>query len=244
MPGPLNKPLSLTGTCLFALLSIGRCLAADSSFGGSLVATTDYVHRGLSQTGGQAALQGDLHYRAEAGWFAGIWASSLASDDKYLGSVEMNGYAGWGWAPSPDWSTRISYVRYAYPDSTASANYDYGELTGTVTYQDRVFATIGWSPDVVRATRYGLGRRGNGYSYELSARQPIWRWFAVAAGVGYYDLTDVIDDSYSAWNAAFTASFGSVEIDLARFDTDATARDLFGPDRAGDRWALTAIWRF
>jgi uncharacterized protein (TIGR02001 family) len=242
MPGPLHHTIAVAGACIAGLLGGGRCATADSGFGGSLVATTDYVYRGLSQTGGDAALQGDAHYQSDSGWFAGVWASSL--DSSYLGNLELNAYAGWGWAPTPDWGTRVSFVRYAYPQASVHVDYDYSELSGTLAYQDRMFATVGWSPDVIRATRYGLGRRGNVFTYELAVRQPIWRWFGVAAGVGYYDLTDVIDHGYTSWNATLTASYGSVELDLARFATDATARDLFGREVAGDRWALTAIWRF
>lgn len=244
MPGTLHQAMIVAGACWALFAGGARADAADSGWGGSLVATTDYVFRGLSQTGGAAALQGDLHYQGEAGWFAGAWVSSLDSAGGYRGNLELNVYAGWGWTPAPDWSTRISYVRYEYPNASAPVDYDYGELTGTVAYRDRVFASVGWSPDVIRATRYGLGRRGNAFSYELSARQPLWRWFGVAGGIGYYDYSDVIDESYGSWNATLTASFGSIELDLARFGTDATARDLFGRETAGDRWALTAIWRF
>lgn len=244
MPGPLHHAMIVAGACLALAAGGAYAQTADSGWGGSLVATTDYVFRGLSQTGGEAALQGDVHYRGQAGWFAGAWVSSLNSGADYLGDLELNAYVGWGWTPAPDWNTRISYVRYAYPGASARVDYDYGELNGTVAYQDRVFASVGWAPDVIRATRYGPGRQGNAFSYELAARQPVWRWFGVAAGIGYYDYSDVIGDSYSSWNATLTASFGSVELDLARFGTDATARELFGRETAGDRWALTAIWRF
>jgi uncharacterized protein (TIGR02001 family) len=244
MPGPLQHAITATGICLVALLGSGRSAAADSGFGGSLVATTDYVFRGLSQTRGDPALQGDVHYRGSAGWFAGAWVSNIDPEADYIGGVELNAYAGWTWAPTPDWSTRVSYVRYLYPEARKGTNYDYGELTGTVGYRDRFFATLGWSPDMVRTTHAGYDQRGNSLSYELSLRQPVWRWLGVAAGVGYYDLTDVVGDSYWSWNATVTATFGSLELDLARFANDATAQQLFGRDMAADRWALTAIWRF
>jgi hypothetical protein len=37
---------------------------------------------------------------------------------------------------------------------------------------------------------------------------------------------------------------GPFELGLARFGTDSTARELYGREAAGDRWALTALWRF
>jgi uncharacterized protein (TIGR02001 family) len=236
--------MAVHGACLAALMVGAACDAADSGWGGSLVATSDYVFRGLSQTRGDPAAQVDLHYRGTAGWFVGGWASNIDPQADYTGSIELNAYVGWAWAPAPDWSTRLTYVRYLYPGESAGANYDYGELTGSIGYQDRVFATVGWSPDMDSTTRYGSDHRGTAFSYELSVRQPVWRWFGLAAGIGYYDLSDVLDQSYQAWNATLTCSFDSFELDLARFGTDPTARELFGRDTADGRWALTAIWRF
>jgi len=218
--------------------------AADSAWGGSLVATTDYVFRGVSQTHNATALQGDLHYRSPAGWFAGLWASNINPGDDYTGSVELNAYAGWTWALASDWRARLSYVRYLYPDATPGYNYDYDELAASVAFQDRVFATIAWSPNMVRSTSAGLDRRGNAESYELSFRQRIWRDLALAGGVGYYDLTNLFGSGYWSWSAALVYPIGGVEFNLSRFGTDSNARRLFGDQTADNRWVLTAIWRF
>jgi uncharacterized protein (TIGR02001 family) len=242
MPGRWRRAIvSVSG--VLSLACAADCRAADSGWAGSLVATSDYVFRGISQTSGGAALQGDLHYRWTAGAFAGVWASSIDLPVPGVGHTEINLYAGWAWAPTPDWSTRLSYVRYLYPDASQDVHYDYGELSGTVGFRDRVFATVSWSPDRARPAYY-TGGRGRAWSYELALRQPLWRWFGAAAGVGHYDLSDVYGVNYWAWNATLTATAGRFEVDLARFGSDDTARDFFGRESAGGRWALTGIWRF
>jgi uncharacterized protein (TIGR02001 family) len=243
----MSRHRLLTGSyllCSLALACAGDCRADDDGWGGSLVATSDYVFRGISQTSGGGAIQGDLHYRFASGGFAGAWASSIDLPVAGIGSSEVDLYAGWTWAPTPDWSTRLSYVRYLYPDTSPDVHYDYGELSGTVGFRDRVFATVGWSPDRPRPAYYGGDSHGHALSYELALRQPVWRWFGAAAGAGYYDLSDVYGIRYWAWNATLTANFGHFEVDLARFGADQTARDFFGSESAGDRWALTGIWRF
>ncbi|HEX7374946.1 MAG TPA: TorF family putative porin [Steroidobacteraceae bacterium] len=233
----------VSAVCAAAFAWAAGCRAADDGWGGSLVATSDYVFRGISQTSGDAAIQGDLHYHWASGAFAGAWASNINLPVADVGHTEVNLYAGWAWAPTPDWSTRLSYVRYLYPDSGPDIHYDYGELSGTIGFRDRVFATVGWSPDRPRPAYYA-GGHAQSWSYELALRQPLWRWFGAAAGAGYYDLSDVFGLRYWAWNATLTASVGRFEVDLARFGTDDTARDWFGRESAGDRWALTGIWRF
>ncbi|NJD31709.1 MAG: hypothetical protein FIB04_07465 [Gammaproteobacteria bacterium] len=218
--------------------------ASSAGWGGSLAATTDYVFRGISQTQGEPALQGDLHYSAQAGWFAGLWASNIDPGSSYIGHVEIDAYAGFAWTPASDWNARVSYVRYLYPDASPRTGYDYGELVAGLGYRDRAYASIAWSPDEIRIPKSGYEHSGTALSYELSLRQPIWRGLALAAGVGYYDLSSLFEKSYRSWSGTVSYTIRAVEFDLSRFANDATARELFGRDAADDRWVLTAMWRF
>ncbi len=229
---------------LAGLLATAVPAAADSGLGGSVVATTDYVFRGISQTQGGPALQGDLHYTGQSGWFVGLWASNVDPGSSYLGRVEVDAYAGVGWTPVSDWNARLTYVRYLYPDAEPRTEYDYGEFTAGLEFRDRVLGSVSWSPDAVRIAKSGLERSGTALSYELSLKQPIARGFALGAGVGYYDLSDLFDESYWSWSATLTYTVRAFEFDLSRFANGSTARQLFGGEAADDRWVLTGIWRF
>lgn len=217
---------------------------AQAGPGGSIVVTTDYVFRGLSQTRSHPALQADLHYQSAPGWFAGTWLSSIDPPNYYVGDVEWNLYAGWTLAKWLDWTLRPMYVRYVYPESRAGTRYDYGDMSLQLSFRDRVSATVAWSPDSVRYDLAGVRDRGNVYAYELALNQPLVAGFVLAGGVGYYDVSSLLDRSYRAWSLGLSWNRGAFELDLAHFGTDAAARELFGDRVAGGRWALTAIWHF
>ena len=60
---------------IVSLLSSGPLAAAE--FSGYLVATTDYVYRGATQSDGHGAVQAGLDVNFDAGWFLGAWASTV-----------------------------------------------------------------------------------------------------------------------------------------------------------------------
>ena len=50
-----------------------------------------------SQTRGGPAAQADLHYQTSAGWFAGVWASTVNLNHGPGATVELDAYAGRAW---------------------------------------------------------------------------------------------------------------------------------------------------
>lgn len=209
---------------------------------GSLAATTDYVFRGISQTQGDGAVQADLHYEGSAGWFAGAWASSIDSGYDTVGRVELDAYAGWNWQFERDWSTRLAYVRYLYPDASGGIDYDYGDVSARLAWRDRIVGTVAWAPDLVRFSEDGYPDRGNAWSYELALRQPFASRFAATVGAGFYDQLFGVE--YWSWNAGVSCTLASFELDLAWFANDSAGRRAYGAEAAGNRWAFTALWRF
>jgi uncharacterized protein (TIGR02001 family) len=208
---------------------------------GAVGLTTDYVFRGVSQTQGDPAVQADLHYEGTPGGFAGVWASSIDPAYDSYGSTEVDLYAGWNWAIGADLSARFAYVRYLYPEAN-DIDYDYSDLNLRLAWRDRVIGTVAWSPDLVRFATGGYRERGSGYAYEIALRQPLGSRFAATAGAGYYDQLFGVE--YVSWNAGLSCMSGPLEVDLSYFYTDDDAATVLGADAAGERWALTALWRF
>ena len=241
----LHARLILSAAALFACAATP---AASVSTGGSLVLTTDYVHRGLTQSGRKAAVQGDAHLQSVSGWFLGGWGSLASSEPQIQSRTEINLYLGRVWTLSPDWALSANYARYLYPDDRPQVRYyydDYHELQMSLSFQDRATVSLALAPDITRYSLYLPGlRSGRQLSYEGSVRQPLWRNLSLTAGLGYYDLTDLFRESYWAWSAAAELSFGRARLTLTRFGADRSARQLFGSQTADDRWALTAAWRF
>lgn len=213
-------------------------------FGGSLGAASDYVFRGISLSDHQPSVQGDVHYRADAGGFAGLWAASVKRGRERDVTVELNPYFGFAWALDSDWSARLAYVHYAYPFNTPHRIYDYDELDGTLAWRDRAFLTVAASPDTGVETTRGTASGRAALAYSLSVRQPLPRAFSVNAGVGYYDLRWAIATGYVYWNAGFGYDWNALHFDASYFGTNATARRLYYDDLAENRWVVSLLWRF
>ncbi len=222
--------------------------AFATEVGGSVVATTDYIYRGLTQTDHAAAAQGDVHVRTSAGWFAGAWGSMAFSQPEWAYRSEVNLYLGHAWILAPDWSASAHYARYLYGGEGQYSRYyydDYDEIQVALNFQSRVKLSIALAPDILRYS-FASGRldRGNQWSYESSFRQPLWRGFSLTAGLGHYDLRDLFAQSYWAWSGGLELNVRQLQLNLTRFGTDPAARRMFDAQTADGRWALTACWRF
>ncbi len=231
--------VALLGSCA-ALVPV-RSLAGEVS--GSLTAVTNYVYRGVSQTRGDPALQGDLHFQMANRSVFGVWASNVDFGSAQGASVELDLYAGREWHLSRDWDARVAYTHYFYPDSTGWS-YDYDEVTATMTYQSRLSATVAWSPNVSRRTYNWVARTESAVSYELVATQPLGGGMAAVAGVGYYDLPPVLRADYLFWNAGFSIVLGRAQATVMYVDTDSAAVRAFGYEAAANSWTGSVSWRF
>jgi uncharacterized protein (TIGR02001 family) len=233
------------GFVLALVVAAGIQLAcAEGSVGGHVDATTDYVFRGISQTRGKPAVQADLHYQTSAGWFGGVWASTVDLNRGPGATVEWNAYAGRAWPIGGPWNARITAVQYVYPNDTAYLRYDYFELLGTVAYEDRLAFTVSWSPNTSRYSSYGIARHESTATYEIVGQLPLQEPLSLTGSAGYYDLSQLFGTGYFYGNAGVVATFDRVRIDFGYFVTGHEATDLFGSDVAGDRWSLTVVWWF
>lgn len=227
-----------------ALASTTLPARAEGSVGGHLAATTDYVLRGVSQSRGVAALQSDLHYASASGWFLGAWASTVDLKRGPGASVELNVYAGRSWPVAPAWNARVVAVHYAYPDDTAFLRYDYDELAASLAFRDRLTASVTWSPNTSRYSRYRIARDRTALAYDLVGRWPITGPWSVAGGVGYYDLDDLFDTGYGYWGASLVWTRPRLQVEFGSYSAADRARELFGRETTGQRWSLTATWQF
>lgn len=109
---------------------------AEITITGNVVGVTDYRWRGLSYSGGDFAVQGQINVGHSNGLYVGVWASSLEQDffDIY-GSAEIDIYAGWSGEVSSGLTADVGITYYAYPNGTVgNANYfePYASLSTTV----------------------------------------------------------------------------------------------------------------
>ena len=105
---------------------------ADGSVGGSLDVTSDYIFHGLSQSDGDPAVQGDIHYRSESDRrdgrelhrAVGLDASAATQPAAPMNSTPTRAAP---FSSHCDSSATARIVHYAYPNGRGTPHYDYDE---------------------------------------------------------------------------------------------------------------------
>ncbi len=138
----------------FAMPSISQAEEATSphSFSYNVGLYSEYIFRGLAQTGEELALQGGADYAHDSGFYAGAWASNISwlEDDGLYenSSLELDLYAGFA---SEFGDTGIGYdvglLQYLYPGDRVTgsgtndaettelyASLSYGWVSGKISY--------------------------------------------------------------------------------------------------------------
>jgi uncharacterized protein (TIGR02001 family) len=219
---------------------------ADASFGGLVDFTTDYIFHGLSQSGGDPAIQADVHYRfssnaATADNFAGVWGSTTSRESTGA-TYELNAYAGRTFLLTPNSSATLTFVHYAYPDAHGSPHYDYDELAAKWAYQDRFFVTMAWTPDTAPYSERAFGLCCRVLTYDAAVHQSLGHAFTLSAAVGYDELRGVSGYGYA--NGGIAYAFGAFQLDVSYFAVQSRAVYLYGHSLAENRWVGTLAWRF
>ena len=231
----------------WTLLSSACVSSAQSAdfWGGSIDVTSNYLVRGLSFSGNDPALQGDIHYHSPNGWLAGLFASTVKLGHGFPATVELDAYLGYALQISEDWAARGEVIHYAFPWDRMSRDYEYDELVAALAYRDSLFLTMTWSPDYTSVTaENGYQANRSALSYELAAHAPIKGALAMAAGVGYFHFSNAANLGYWYWNAGLTYVLGAVKLDLAYVGTSNQADSIYYPGVAGDRVVGTLSYHF
>ena len=85
---------------LMALSLPGFAMAEDATTAtpavtANVALVSNYLYRGISQTGGKPALQGGFDYAHASGFYAGVWGSSISwLSDAYTASAMANAPGG------------------------------------------------------------------------------------------------------------------------------------------------------
>lgn len=174
---------------------------------------SQYIFRGLTQTGKEPALQGGVDLSHESGFYAGAWGSNVSwlEDGGYKkdASLEVDVYGGY---TAEIGDTGISYdlgaYQYLYPGSKVSGTQDANTT--------EVYAGAGWKwfkakySYVVSSGAFGISNgRGTDYT-ELNAVFPIYdSGYAVIGHAGYQGFDGSGNDhaSYSDYKLGLTKTW-------------------------------------
>lgn len=112
--------------------------ADDLSFSSNVTLASDYLYRGISQTGTSPAIQGGFDLSHASGLYAGVWASSIS----WLGDAgvasnagtEIDTYAGYK-GTAGDIGYDAGFLRYNYPgEYGTNTKADTNEIYGALSY--------------------------------------------------------------------------------------------------------------
>lgn len=217
---------------------------AEGNWNATVTATTDYVLRGVSQTYDSGALQLAGSYQSQYGWFVGAWGSNVNPYPHGGASVELDLFAGLAVPLGEDFSTRVAYTHYAYLDDPRPVSYAYDEVSASVSYLDRLAATLSMQPDNSGYSALGYYRHEPTGALELTGRWPLGHGFFIGAGAGYYDLQRLFGVSYWAANLGASYVYRHLSVQASHFFAENTVRELYEDQSANGTWTLSATLHF
>ena len=177
---------------------------------------SDYLYRGISQTGQKPAIQGGFDYARSSGFYAGIWGSNISwlSDAGVAdnASVELDTYLGYRSTFADDFSYDVGYLRYNYPGTYAvgATKADTDEIYGLIGYK---WVTLKYSHSL--GDTFGMAD-ADGTSYiDLSASYAIPdTGITVGAHVGKQTYKGTVADAWKALGA--TATYTDYKVNVSK----------------------------
>lgn len=168
---------------LASLSAPGLALAADFTPSSNVILVSDYLYRGISQTGAGAAIQGGFDLSHSSGAYIGAWGSSISFTGDAGGTsgstgtapnmanagLELDTYFGYkGTASSVAYD--VGFLRYNYPGTYATGvtKPDTNEIYGAATYSI-VTAKLSYC----LGDLFGVSNAKGSTYMELNANSPI-----------------------------------------------------------------------
>lgn len=216
-------------------------LAASPDFSYELSVVTDYVFRGVSQTGSDPAGQASISMDTGSGWYGCLWASNIdyfeAPHPDDGARIEIDLFMGYQWPIGERLTADLAVVRYMMPGTDAGIDYDYNEWIASVYLDDRHTMSLAYSSNV-----FGSGKEGWHYLASTSIGLP--QDLSLEFTLGSVDLDDPYGESYQYAGASLLRSFGLLTTRLDVWQTSNDAKRIFDATLVGPRLALTIAVNF
>jgi len=230
-------------------------LARELTFGGSVAFTTNYIYRGLSESGDDPAAQADVHVQSSAGTYVGAWGSTRDNNFEPYADFDVELYLGQRFDLSNVWGVTMEarshyYVGVAqhYAGAAHQPSDDYQQISASLVYLDRWTLSVTAIPNAVRYWYDQRLSRSPAWAAETSVQWLLWRGLFLTGSAGYYYSTGTgpgieagLGYAYGSVGLAF--EYRRLRVDVGYFATENQARQMFPYPRA-NRVAATLAWRF
>ena len=201
---------------LIATALLAGSSAAMAELTANIAASSDYFFRGVTQTGGGAAVSGGLDYGHESGMYLGTWISNVDFAD-----AEVDVYGGYASELANGLGYDLGVLYYYYPEAS-DPELDYAEIYASLSY--------GMFNAGIAYTVYGEVDNapfddGDLY-YSAGLDLPVGDDLGLGIFVGYYDFDneDIGSvESYTHWGASLSkdvGDFGSFSVNYEQTDDD------------------------
>ncbi len=237
-------PLRLALSALLLAAFATAASPARAALGGSIGLTSDYVLRGVSQSEGNPAWQGDVHWDFPQGWSGGLWASQVAlapgSD-----SWELDSYLQWHRALSADLEFSAAGTYYSYPSDPRPADYNYGELRLELMWRDQIRVAASWTPSIaLYSYADGLAAHQHVLTMETSWHRDLPRHLDLTAGMGFYYPPGLDYASYAYGDATLGWKYGHWRVNVALIWAQNGSHRQYSTGPSGGPVAATLAWVF
>jgi len=185
--------------------------APASTLVGNVAVTSDYLFRGLSQTGQEPALQGGVEYDHASGFYAGAWGSNVSwlsdlssSDVPISNSLEVDFYAGFRHGLTDKLNLDVGLYTYYYP-----GDYPHGFVRP---YTTEAYVGLSYGPVSAKyyhalTNLFGFADSdGSGY-LDLSANYEFSPGWTLTAHAGRQRVRRTSEASYTDWKLGATWAF-------------------------------------
>lgn len=206
---------NLKAAILAALLlapTVSFAEEAESNFSWNAGVFSDYVFRGVSQTGKDIAFQGGVDYSfGDSGFYVGAWGSNIDFGAQAAPDVEIDAYVGYNTDIGEKVNFDVMLTRYTYHGADSGyGNIDYNELITKIALKDVATLTLGYTNDYSN-TGENVLYANLGHSWDLGKE------YSLNAGFGrtFADFGD-----YNDWNVGVSKAFGPLEVGLNYYDTN------------------------
>ena len=226
----MNRNLSLVlGATALGLASLATPASAQiAGLSANAAVTTNYVFRGISQSGANPAVQAGLDYNiGTTGLAIGTWASSIdfgQVNGSDAAPVEWDVYGSYTYNINDMFALSAGAITYNYPNTATGAQFNWWEGWIGASYNfgvAAVSAKVFFSPDYVNLSTSEI-------YYTGGVSVPVTSWLALNANIGFTDLDHPFDptngvyiiEDYMDWNVSAVATYGNFSLTAGYTDTD------------------------
>jgi uncharacterized protein (TIGR02001 family) len=240
----LKRSYPASSVLLAVCLAAVTAASAGTGPGGSVAITSDYVLRGVSQSDGKPAWQGDAHWDFPAGWAAGIWASQVALAP-HSDTWELESYLQWNRAVSADLVMGAAAAYYSYPGDPRPTDYNYAEMSVSLMWRDQIRVSASWTPRIALFSYSdGLAENRQAWTLEADWHRDLPARLVVGAGLGFYYPPGLEYASYAYGDASLGWKYGHWRVNVAWIWAQDVTHRQYTSGPVGGPLTATLTWVF